>query len=128
MSAAHAKRSGRNIQIPTKEITSSTLQTNTQLSLSFPITAKPLFARLKSYHAKQRQLLKVASVGDTVYLRYGTEVQSYELVAGSRASHAKQSLPVSSPLGSSVIGKIAGEQITVDTEYGHFSFVISHIE
>jgi transcription elongation GreA/GreB family factor len=128
MSATHAIQGGRNIQIQTKNRSSVRSKSKLQRNSKASVNRGPLFANKSMASKRSNKLLKVAGIGDVVYLRYGTEVQFYELLADNSTSHAKQGLPVGSPLARAIIGKAVGDTVLVETNYGHFQFVISHID
>ena len=67
-----------------------------------------------------------ASFGSTVYLREnGSETFTYQLVMPEDADAAKGLISTSSPIGRAIVGKTAGDEISVPTPGGvrHFEIV-----
>jgi transcription elongation GreA/GreB family factor len=124
MSAAPARRKDQDLQTPTEIKTRHHLKDTLRVHLTKPLASQSLFAIPK----KNKQIQKPAAIGDTIYLRYGTEIQRYHLVHKSDGRSKRQFLSADSPLGKAVIGRHVGEYILVKTKYGQFRFAISRIE
>jgi transcription elongation GreA/GreB family factor len=90
-------------------------------------TSKVALTILQHTHLPQAAVAP-ATIGSTVCLRYGKEIQCYTLVSSEATTTDAQSLAIDSPLGESVLGKYAGDIANVHTAYGQFQFIICSVE
>jgi transcription elongation factor GreA len=71
----------------------------------------------------------IAAVGSHVTIRYvpGHETESYQLVGSAEADAIAGRLSVDSPFGRALLGKKAGEQVTVQTPGGAMTVAVESV-
>lgn len=70
---------------------------------------------------------KTVSFGSKVTLQIGEQKMQFQIVEQLEADPAKGKISTNSPIGAALIGKSAGEEITVETEAGRTNYKILEI-
>ncbi len=71
----------------------------------------------------------VASIGSDVTIRYvpGDETENYKLVGSAEADAIAGRLSIESPFGRALLGKKAGEKVTVQTPGGQMTVAVESV-